>query len=121
MRGNLYISIPAGDIANALPASITRYDWTENTYNEDGEVESTSTIHPTWEQYGAKYAGQFGAPVTISVNDKEFVIYEMTASWLNSEVSALISLGSGKSSPNYSVMTSEEARQLILDNSETQL
>ena len=121
MRGNVYISIPTADIDNALPLSITRYDWTESTYDEEGEVVSTSTIHPTWAQYGEKYKGQFGAPVTISVNDKEFTIYEMTASWLNSEVSALISLGSGKTAPSYSVMTSEEARQLILDNSETQL
>ena len=121
MRGNVYISIPTADIANALPSVITRYDWTESTYNEDGEVESTSTIHPTWEQYGVRYAGHFGAPVQISIDGSDFTIYEMTASWLNSEVSALISLGSGKSAPSYSVMTSEEARQLIIDNSETQL
>lgn len=117
MRGNLYISIPAGDIANALPASITRYDWTENTYNEDGEVESTSTIHPTWEQYGVKYAGQFGAPVQVG----DHIVYEMEASWQNSEVSALISLGAGKAAPDYTVMTAAEARAFIIANSEPQL
>ena len=44
MRGNVYISIPAADKDNALPSSITRYDWTESTYNEEGEVETTTTI-----------------------------------------------------------------------------
>jgi len=121
MRGNVYISIPTADIANALPSSITRYDWTESTYNEDGEVESTSTIHPTWEQYGAKYQGQFGAPVTISIDGSDFVIYELEASWKESEVSALIALGSGSAAPNYTLMNASEARALILANSDVQL
>ena len=121
MRGNVYISIPTADIDNALPSVITRYDWTESTYNEEGEVESTSTIHPTWAQYGEKYKGQFGAPVTISVDGSDFVIYEMEASWQDSEVSALISLGSGSSSPTYTVMNASEARALILANSDPQL
>ena len=114
MRGNLYISIPSADNGKALPKSITRYDWTESTYNEEGEVESTSTIHPTWEQYGEKYKGEFGAPVVVG----EHIVYEMEASWKDSEVSALIALGSRKVAPNYTIMTSTEAREFILANSE---
>ena len=121
MRGNIYISIPEADKANSLPASITRYDWTESTYNEDGEVESTSTIHPTWEQYGEKYKGQFGSPVAVSVNGVDYIVYEMMASWKASEVSSLIALGTGKSEPSYTVMTSEEARKFISDNASDQL
>ena len=117
MRGNVYISIPTADIDNALPSVITRYDWTESIYNEEGEVESTSTIHPTWAQYGEKYKGQFGAPVVVG----DHTIYEMTASWKDSEVSALIALGSGKSEPNYTIMTAEEARAFIIANQEPQL
>ena len=116
MRGNLYISIPAADKDNALPSSITRYDWTESTYNEEGEVESTSTIHPTWEQYGEKYQGQFGSPVVVG----DHIVYEMEASWQDSEVSALIALGSGKAAPNYTLMTGDEARQFISDNIDVQ-
>ncbi len=121
MRGNLYISVPAADKAKALPASITRYDWVENTYNEEGEVESSNTIHPTWNQYGEKYAPQYGAPVSVTVGTKEFIVYELTASWKDSEVSALVSLGSGKAEPNYTVMTAEEARAFITANQEPQL
>lgn len=117
MRGNCYISIPTADIDNALPLSITRYDWTESTYNDEGEVVSTTTIHPTWAQYGEKYKGQFGAPVVAG----DHTVYEMEASWQESEVSALIALGSGKTAPSYTVMTAAEARQLILDNTDTQL
>lgn len=121
MRGNLYISVPAGDSSKAIPASITRYDWVENTYNEEGEVESSNTIHPTWSQYGERYAPQYGAPVSVTVGTKSFVVYELTASWKDSEVSALVNLGSGKAEPNYTVMTAEEARAFIAANQEAEL
>jgi hypothetical protein len=121
MRGNLYISIPAADSSNALPASITRYDWVENTYNEEGEVESSNTIHPTWKAYGEKYAPQYGAPVSVTVGKAEYIVYELTASWKDSEVSALLALGKGKTAPKYTVYTAEEARAFIIANTESQL
>ena len=121
MRGNVYISIPVSDNDNALPSAITRYDWIEYTYNEEGEVETTTTIHPTWSQYGEKYKADFGAAVSVSVNDVEYFVYEITASWKDSEVSALLALGSGLAAPNYTVMTAEEARAFITDNSDAQV
>ena len=117
MRGNVYISIPTADIDNALPSVITKYDWTESTYNDEGEVESTSTIHPTWAQYGEKYKGQFGAPVVVG----DHIVYEIEASWQDSEVSALVALGSGKAAPNYTIMTASEARAFVIANQEPQL
>lgn len=121
MRGNLYISVPAADKAKAIPASITRYDWTEYTYDEEGAVDTSTIVHPSWEQYGEKYAKDFGAPVSVMVGEVEYIVYEMLASWKDSEVSALISLGSGKAEPKYTVMQAEEARAFILDNQEAQL
>lgn len=121
MRGNLYISVPATDKDNAIPATITRYDWSEYTYTDEGEIDTTTLVHPTWSQYGEKYKADFGAPVSVSVNDVEFIVYEMEASWLDSEISALVALGSGLSAPNYTLMTATEARQFIIDNSDVQL
>ena len=117
MRGNVYISIPAADKDNALPSAITRYDWNEYTYNEEGEVESTTTIHPTWSQYGEKYKADFGAAVVAG----EHTIYELEVSWQDSETSALIALGSKKAAPNYTLMTASEARSFIADNSDSEL
>lgn len=117
MKGNIFISVPASDISNALPTSITRYDWVENTYNEEGEVESSTTIHPTWEQFGSRYSGLFGSPVSVA----DVVVYEMEASWLDSEVSALIALGNNQSAPNYTVYTNAEVRQFIADNTAAEL
>ena len=121
MRGNVYISIPAADKAKALPSSITRYDWNESTYNDEGEVESTTLVHPTWAQYGEKYKADFGAAVSVSVKDVEFIVYEITASWKDSEVSALLALGKGKAAPKYTVMTAEEARAFIIENTPAEL
>lgn len=121
MRGNLYISVPAADKDNGLPASITRYDWNEYTYDEDGAVDTTTVVHPTWEAYGEKYAKDFGAPVSVTADEVEYIVYELIASWKDSEVSALLSLGAKKAEPKYTVMTAEEARAFILANSEAQL
>lgn len=117
MRGNVYISIPTADIDNALPLSITRYDWTEVAYDEEGEVESTSTIHPTWAQYGEKYKGQFGAPVIVG----DHTLYEIEVSWLDSETSSLVALGAGKSAPDYTLYNATEARAFVIANQEPQL
>ena len=117
MKGNIFISVPASDISNELPAAITRYDWNEYTYTEEGEVESTTTIHPTWEQFGSRYSGLFGSPVSVA----DVVVYEMEASWLDSEVSALLALGEGQSAPNYTVYTNAEVRTFIADNTPAEL
>ena len=93
MRGDVYISIPAADKAKALPSSITRYDWNEYTYDDEGEVEKTTKVHPTWAE----------------------------ASWKDSEISALIALGSKKAAPKYTLMTASEARKFIADNSDSKL
>ena len=117
MKGNIFISVPASDIANELPAAITRYDWNEYTYNEEGEVETTTLVHPTWEQFGSRYSGLFGTPVSVA----DVVVYEMEASWLDNEVSALIALGDGQSAPNYTVYTNAEVRNFIADNTPAEL
>ena len=121
MRGNVYISIPAADKDNALPSAITRYDWNTYTYDDEGAVDTTTLVHPTWAQYGEKYKADFGAPVTVSVSDVEFIVYEITASWKDSEVSALLALGKGKAAPKYTVMTAEEARAFIIENTPAEL
>ena len=121
MKGNIYISVPAADKTNSLPASIDRYDWEEFTYDDEGEVTSMTTVHPTWEQYGEKYQHLFGAPVAVVVGEVEYIVYEIEASWLDSEVSALVALGAGVAAPSYTLMTNPEARAFIQANTPEQL
>ena len=121
MRGNVYISIPSADKENALPSAITRYDWNTYTYDDEGAVDTTTLVHPTWAEYGEKYKADFGAAVSVSVNDVEYIVYELEASWKDSEISALIALGSKKAAPKYTLMTASEARTFIADNTDSQL
>lgn len=117
MRGNVYISVPKADISNELPATITSYDWTENVYDEESmEVTSTTNHHPTWEQYGERNTTKFGQPVTVTVEEVEYIVYEIEVSWQNSEVSSLVALGSGLAAPNYTLMTNTEAKEFITSN-----
>ena len=121
MHGNIFISVPAPDKTNSLPVSIDRYDWEEYTYDEEGTVTSMTTIHPTWEQYGERYKNLFGAPVHVTVNEVEYIVYEIEASWLQSEVSALVALGNGLTAPSYTLMTNPEVRAFIQANTTEQL
>lgn len=121
MKGNIFISVPAADKDNALPAAITRYDWNEYTYTEEGEVDTTTLVHPTWAQFGERNSGLFGSPVSVTVSDVEYIVYEMEASWLDSEVSALIALGSGLAQPSYTVYTNAEVRTFIAENTPAEL
>ncbi len=68
-----------------------------------------------------KYKADFGAAVSVSVSDVEYIVYEITASWKDSEVSALLALGKGKAAPKYTVMTAEEARAFIIENTPAEL
>lgn len=116
MKGNIYISVPATAKTNQLPSAITSYDYNVYTYNDDGSIATTTNVHPTWQQYGERYAPDYGAPVTVTKDSVDYIVYELTASWKDSEVSALIALGSGLAEPNYTLYTNEEARTFIADN-----
>ena len=116
MKGNIYISVPASAKTNQLPSAITAYDYNTYTYNDDGSVATTTLVHPTWQQYGERHTGDYGAPVTVTKDSVDYIVYEITASWKDSEVSALIALGSNLAEPNYTLMTAAEARTFIADN-----
>jgi hypothetical protein len=44
MKGNIFISVPAADKTNSLPASIDRYDWEEFTYDEELQSEVSALV-----------------------------------------------------------------------------
>ena len=87
------------------------------------QVESTTTlVHPTWAAIWRKVqSGFWCGQYRYTISDVDYIVYEITASWKDSEVSALLALGKGKAAPKYTVMTAEEARQFIADNADAQL
>lgn len=119
MRGNVYLSIPAADFNNPLP--FTFWDWTVTNVDPDNlEAEpEVITIHPTWSELADKNKPLYGEVVTVNVGEEEYKLIELTASWLNGEISALLSLGEGQSAYNYTLMTNAEACSFIADNTPT--
>lgn len=116
MRGNVYLSIPAADFNNPLP--FTFWDWTVTaTDPNDLEAEpEVITIHPTWSELADKNKPLYGEVVTVNVAEEEYKLIELTASWLNGEVSALLTLGAGQPSYNYTLMTQAEAQAFVAEN-----
>jgi hypothetical protein len=121
MNGNVFISVPQAGIYNELPASITSYDWVETVYDaENPEAEPTTVNHhPTWDRLGERNKAAYGEVIVVTVGEDVFHVYELTASWKEGEVSALLALGAGLAAPSYTLMTAAEAKAFISANAPT--
>lgn len=109
MRGNIYISLNTETYKSKIPLSLVpKYGWTET--DDDG---NTTDIHPTFEQLGERNKSKFGSVIKIDAGRPNFYIVELIASWLDHEISDLLALGSGLEYPNNTLLTAEEAQQLI--------
>jgi hypothetical protein len=82
--------------------------WTNYTYDEDGEVESSTVYTPTWKE--AAFKGKLGVPR--ESHDGAYIIVKGAFSLLTGEMSAIIALGASKAYPNNSVLTKAEAQTL---------
>lgn len=102
-NGNLFLRVPASKYNDALPATLTTYDWT--TYNEEGEP---STVHPTWSEMAAHYAPQYGGAVEVLDTDT-FYIIEMLASWINGDMAKIQAL-------KWTMFEVNEAREYIANH-----
>lgn len=113
MIGNVFICLDEatykGFIPNELQGSYAR-----KAYDEDGNL--LAILETTFEEVGEDNRIKFGSVIEVTVNESVYYIMEFNASWLQSEVSALISLGSGLNYPNNTLLTNKEARELIIDN-----
>tara|TARA_R110000751_G_scaffold134837_1_gene237391 strand:- start:4288 stop:4650 length:363 start_codon:yes stop_codon:yes gene_type:complete len=72
----------------------------------------------TFEDMGAKNKELFGGVNSIVVNDENFYILEMSASWIKGEVSSLLALGEGLEFPSNALLSNKEAREIIQDNTD---
>lgn len=115
MNGNVFLSLNTETWNDVIPMSIVdRYGWSE-TDSEGNTVE----IHPTWEELANSegHKRKYGSPVLIKVGRRNIYIVELTASFINSEVSDLVALGAGLEYPQNTLLTAEEAQTLINENS----
>tara|TARA_R100000951_G_C2577132_1_gene160685 strand:+ start:353 stop:709 length:357 start_codon:yes stop_codon:yes gene_type:complete len=113
MRGNVYISLNESTYEGSIPTELV------NKYGVpvlDDEGVETGKTTPTFKELGEVNKHLFGRVITVIVNSENYYVMELDASWSSSEVSALLNLGSGLSSPNNTLMTNKEAINFINEN-----
>lgn len=113
MRGNVYISLNESTYEGSIPTELV------NKYGVpvlDDEGVETGKTAPTFKELGEINKGIFGSVITVTIDSVNYYVMELEVSWTSSEVSALLNLGSGLSSPNNTLMTNKEAISFINEN-----
>ncbi len=114
MKGNIYICLNEETYNSELPDIFSRYRRPE--YDEEGAL--VQLLPTTYAEMAEDNKLLHGAVVNVEINGSQCYIVEMTASWLDGEVSHLLSLGEGLSYPNNAVLNSNEASQLVAENTQ---
>jgi len=114
MQGNVYIALNTETYNSKIPNElVARYGYTET--DEEG---NSTEVHPTWAELGERNKQRYGSVIKVKVGLRNIYVVELTASWLNGETSALKALGEGLDYPQNSLLTAEEAQELIKNNSD---
>ena len=106
----MYICLKKATYESAIPSALSnQLKITTHTYNDEGEITSTSVNNtPTWKE--AAFAGKLGVPR--ESHDGAYVIVKGAFSMLTGEMTSIIALGASQSYPNNSVLTKAEAQTL---------
>ena len=118
MVGNIFICLNEATYKGTIP-TVLEGSYARKTYDDDGSL--VSVLSTTFEEVGEDNKRKFGAVIQLSIEDDNFYVMEFNASWRQSEVSALLALGSGLSYPNNTLLTNEEAIDLIRLNTDDSL
>ena len=110
MVGNIFICLNEATYNGEIP---TELQGSYSRISRDKEGELVAVLPTTFRRVGMDNKRKFGSVVEIKVNGNVYYIMEFNASWLQSEVSALINLGNGLDYPNNTLMTNKEAIELI--------
>ena len=113
MRGNIYISLNESTYESLIPTELV--DKYGISVLDDEDVFEVKE-RPTFKEIGKANEGDFGVVIKVVVDDSNYYVLELDASWAASEVSALLKLGSGLKSPNNTLMTNKEAINFINKN-----
>ena len=98
MTGNIFICLNEATYNGEIPVEL-QGSYSRMSYDLDDDI--VEVLPTTFKEVGEDGKRKFGAVV------------EFNASWLQSEVSALINLGNGLDYPNNTLMTNKEAISLI--------
>ena len=110
MVGNIFICLNEATYNGEIPKEL-QGSYSRTSSDEEGNL--IEVLPTTFKEVGEDGKRRFGSVVEIKVNGSVYYIMEFNASWLQSEVSALINLGNGLDYPNNTLMTNKEAIELI--------
>ena len=113
MVGNIFICLNEATYNGEIPKEL-QGSYSRTSSDEEGNL--IEVLPTTFKEVGEDGRRRFGTVVEIKVNGSVYYIMEFNASWLQSEVSALINLGDGLEYPNNTLMTNKEAISIIQDN-----
>jgi len=109
----MYICLNKATYESQIPTALqSTLGWNNYTYNDDGEIETTTAYRPTWKE--ATFKGKLGAPRESL--DKGLIIVKGAFSMLTGEMTAVVALGASLSYPANSVLTKSEAQTLANGN-----
>ena len=105
----MYVCLNKATYESQIPTELqSNLGWNNYTYNDDGEIETTTAFRPTWKE--AVFNGKLGAPR--ESHDGAYIIVKGAFSLLTGEMTAIVALGASKSYPANSVLTKTEAQTL---------
>ena len=110
MIGNIFICLNEATYNGEIPAEL-QGSYSRISTDEEGEL--VAVLPTTFKEVGEDGKRKFGSVVELTIDEAKFYIMEFNASWLESEVSALINLGNGLDYPNNTLLTNKEAIELI--------
>jgi|TARA_R110000851_G_scaffold89062_1_gene194284 hypothetical protein len=113
MVGNIFICLNEATYNREIPTEL-QGSYARVSSDEEGNL--IEILPTTFKEVGEDGKRKFGSVVELTIDDAKFYIMEFNASWLLSEVSALINLGNGLEHPNNTLMTNKEAIALMQDN-----
>ena len=106
----MYVCLNKATYESQIPAELqSKLGWNNYTYDDEGEITSTTAYRPTWKE--AAFKGKLGAPRTSE--DGAYTIVKGEFSMKEGELSAIANLGASMAYPNNSVLTKTEAQALV--------
>ncbi len=113
MKYTGYLVIPAAALSQ--PA-FDKYIYEDRTYDAEGDLVETKTVHPTWQQQLFEQNPKWHAPRRVKTASGEFVVFKDEFSHLNGEVSQIYTKGKGKPVPNWTIFNHTEILKWIAEN-----
>lgn len=114
MQGNIFICLNEATYKGLIPTELVA-EHARKSYDDEGSV--VEVLNTTFEELGIDNKIKFGEVIELNIKDNKHYVLELDCSWLEGEVSALVSLGNGLSYPSNALLKNAEAISLILEYS----